>query len=142
MHTVTAVIYVDLGQMQNFIRVVHYIGREDLVTHLQLVGTALAPLIYDLPSDAGCELLVGRCNGVLKALEDTSNLIKLTVSANLNKLCTASQHRVRSCSITCEHLSAKSILTFLHRWQMNLHKQSWHRTFHTIKTIWFETKRW
>ena len=80
MHTVTAVIYIDLDQLQNFIRFVHYIGREDLVTHLQLVGTALAPLIYDLPSDAGCELLVGRCHVVWKVLEDTPHLIKLTVS--------------------------------------------------------------
>ena len=42
-----------------------------------------------------------------------------------------------SCSIACGHLSAKSILTFLHRWQMNLHEQSWPRTFHTTKEILF-----
>ena len=35
------------------------------------------------------------------------------------------------------HLSAKEILTFLHRWQMNLHEQSWFRTFHTTKEILF-----
>ena len=50
---------------------------------------------------------------------------------------TACQHRVRSCSIACEHLLAKAILTFLHRWQMNLHEQSWPRTFHTTKEILF-----
>ena len=50
---------------------------------------------------------------------------------------------VRSCSIACEHLSAKAILTFLHRWQMNLHEQSWPRTFHTTKEILFvKLKRW
>ena len=39
--------------------------------------------------------------------------------------------------------SAKAILTFLHRWQMNLHKQSWPCTFHTTKEILFvKTKRW
>ena len=34
---------------------------------------------------------------------------------------------IRSCGtgIACEHLSAKSILEFMHRWQMNLHKQSY-----------------
>ena len=50
---------------------------------------------------------------------------------------TASQHSVRSCSIACEYLSAKAILTFLHRWQMNMHEQSWPRTFHTTKEILF-----
>ena len=44
---------------------------------------------------------------------------------------------VCGCSIACEHLSVKTILTFLHRWQMNLHEQSWHRTFHTTKEILF-----
>ena len=45
--------------------------------------------------------------------------------------------QVRSCSIACEHLSAKAMLTFLHRWQMNMHEQSWPRTFHTTKEILF-----
>ena len=39
--------------------------------------------------------------------------------------------------IAYEHLSAKAILSFLHRWQMNLHEQSWLRTFHTTKEILF-----
>ena len=38
-------------------------------------------------------------------------------------------------SIACEHPSAKAILQFLRRWQMNLHKQYWPRTFHTTKEI-------
>ena len=50
---------------------------------------------------------------------------------------TLSRLAVRSCIIACEHLSAKAILTFLHRWQMNLHEQSWLRTFHTTKEILF-----
>ena len=48
---------------------------------------------------------------------------------------TNKQHRIHSCSIAFEHLSAKSILEFLHRWQMNLHEQSEHRTFHTTKEM-------
>ena len=40
-------------------------------------------------------------------------------------------------SHACKHLSAKSILTFLHRLQMNLHEQSWPRTFHKTKEILF-----
>ena len=50
---------------------------------------------------------------------------------------TASLLRVRSPSIAYEHLSAKAILTFLYRWQMNLHEQSWLRTLHTTKEILF-----
>ena len=52
----------------------------DLLTHLQTVGTAFAPLIYDLPSDAGCEVLVGRCKSIQEAVKDTSNFGKLAVS--------------------------------------------------------------
>ena len=38
----------------------------------------------------------------------------------------------RGCNIACEHFSATSIRSFLHRWQpINLHEQSWRRTFHT-----------
>lgn len=52
----------------------------DLLTHLHTVGTAFAPLIYDLPLDAGCEVLVGRCKGLWDALEETPNLAECAVS--------------------------------------------------------------
>ena len=76
--------FLDVGQLQSFVVVAHQTESEDhtrdLLTHLHTVGTAFAPLIYDLPSDAGCEVLVGRCKGLWEALEDTPNLAKLAVS--------------------------------------------------------------
>ena len=36
-------------------------------------------------------------------------------------------------NIVCEHLSATLICSFLHRWQINLHEQSWRCTFHTTE---------
>ena len=39
------------------------------------------------------------------------------------QLRTARQYRVRSCSIACEHCSAKSIRRLLHEWKMSLQEQ-------------------
>ena len=84
--------YLDVGKLQNFVLIAHQTASEDhtrdLLTHLHTVGTAFAPLVYDLPSDAGCEVLVGRCKGLWEALQETPDLSLTAVSVNgasLNK---------------------------------------------------------
>ena len=77
-------IFSDLGQLQNFVTIAIQTASDaptkDLLIHLRTVGTAYSPLIFDLPSDASCEVLVGRCKGLWQALEETPNLAKLAVS--------------------------------------------------------------
>ena len=73
-----------MGQLQNFVGVAHQTASEDhtrdLLTNLHTIGTAFAPLIYDLPSNAGCEVLVGKCKGLWEALKETPNLAHIAVS--------------------------------------------------------------
>ena len=94
----------------------------------------LSPSIYLLWSvrgqDCSCRFICHLCRNVSIAFAERCSHVIL-------QLRTASQHRVHSCSIAYEHLSAKAILTFLHRWQMKLHEQSWPRTLHTTKEILF-----
>ena len=76
--------YLDVGQLQDFVLIAHQTASEDdtrdLLNHLDTFGTAFAPLIYDLPSDAGCEVLVGRCKGLWEALQETPGLSLIAVS--------------------------------------------------------------
>lgn len=46
----------------------------DLLSQLHTVGSAYASLIYDIPIDASCQVLVGRCKGLWDALDMESNL--------------------------------------------------------------------
>ena len=71
---------------------------------------------------------------VQKLRPNTSHSFRIAASSESGQ---GAWLRVRSCSIACGNLLAKAILTFLHRWQMNLHEQSWPRTFHTTKEILF-----
>ena len=80
--------------------------------------------------DCSCRFICHLCRNVSIAFAERCSYAIL-------QLRTLSRLAVRSCIIACEHLSVKAILPFLHRWQMNLHEQSWLRTFHTTKYILF-----
>ena len=80
--------------------------------------------------DCSCRFICHLCRNVSIAFAERCSYAIL-------QLRTLSRLAVRSCIIACEHLSVKAILPFLHRWQINLHEQSWLRTFHTTKYILF-----
>ena len=75
----------DVGQLQNFVQVALATSGEgdmirDLLSQLHTVGSAYASLIYDLPKDASCQALVGRCEGLWGDLDKHPNLGQIIVS--------------------------------------------------------------
>ena len=76
----------DVGQLQNFVQVALATSGEgdmirDLLSQLHTVGSSYAPLIYDLPKDAYCQALVGRCKGVWGDLDKHPNLSQILVGS-------------------------------------------------------------
>ena len=53
----------------------------DLLSQLHTVGSTYAPLIYDLPKDASCQALVGRCKGLWGDLDKHPNLSQILVGS-------------------------------------------------------------
>ena len=75
----------DVGQLQNFVQVALATSGEgdlirDLLSQLHTVGSAYAPLIYDLPKDASCHVLVGRCKWLWGQLDEHPDLSQKIVS--------------------------------------------------------------
>ena len=85
-HSLTLSISSDVSDLQNFVNIslATAAGGEDALTrdrlsNLRTVGSGFGALIYDLPSDAGYQKLVGRCKTLWETLDSAPNLPQMMV---------------------------------------------------------------
>lgn len=77
----------DVNEIQNFVNVALATAaggegdlQHDRLSHLRIVGSGFASLIYNFPDDAGFFELKKACASVWEALDKNGNLPKLLVS--------------------------------------------------------------
>ena len=85
-HSLTHSTSSDVSDLQNFVTIslATAAGGEDALTrdrlsNLRTVGSGFGALIYDLPSDASYQILVGRCKTLWETLDSASNLPQMMV---------------------------------------------------------------
>ena len=74
----------DVGQLQHVVQIANQTMEGDMIKQLLkdllTVGSAFAPLIYDVKIDENCEALINRCKSLWVFVNDHPNLKQITVS--------------------------------------------------------------